>query len=94
MLNALFKAERPRRNIVCVVSSFEAMLRTLQTGPYLGVVPEHALRAHPNPALSVVPLAFELPAYRVSAGWHNVGHHDPALQWLRGQLQQVCLELA
>jgi DNA-binding transcriptional LysR family regulator len=78
MLNDLFKAERPRRNIVCVVSSFEAMLRTLQTGPYLGVVP----------------LAFELPAYRVSAWWHNVGHHDPALQWLRGQLQQVCLELA
>jgi LysR family transcriptional activator of mexEF-oprN operon len=93
MLNALFKGERPRRNIVCVVSSFEAMLRTLQTGPYLGVVPEHALLAYRMPSLVVVPLAFAIPHYRVSAWWHNVAHHDPALQWLREQLQQVCAQL-
>lgn len=93
MLNELFKGTHTRRNIVCVVSSFEALMRTLETGPYLGVVPELALLPRWHETLAVVPLAFKLPTYAVSAWWHNVANHDPALQWLREQLRQICSEL-
>lgn len=91
-LNDLFKGTRTRRNIVCVVSSFEALMRTLESGPYLGVVPELALRPQWSTKLSVVPLTFELPPYAVSAWWHNVANHDPALHWLREQLRHICEE--
>jgi DNA-binding transcriptional LysR family regulator len=88
MLDGLCKGGKPHRNIACVVSSVEALMSTLEAGRYIGVVPElsyHPLSRH---ALDVVPLNFDLPMYRVSAWWHNVAHHDPALQWLRVQIQK------
>jgi DNA-binding transcriptional LysR family regulator len=90
LLDGLFKGARPQRNIVCVVSSFEALMNTLEAGRYIGVVPELAFNPRLRRSLDVVPLAFDLPSYRVSAWWHNVAHHDPALQWLLEQVLQVC----
>ena len=94
MINGLLKGTDARRNIVCTVSSFKALMRTLETGPYLGVVPELALHPHWQGTLTPVPLAFKLPDYLVSAWWHNVANHDPALQWLREQLGQICRDFS
>lgn len=91
LLDGLFKGARPQRNIVCVVSSFEALMNMLEAGKHIGVVPELAFNPRQRDTLDVVPLAFDLPPYRVSAWWHNVAHHDPALQWLLEQVSQVCM---
>lgn len=94
LLDELFKGRREQRNIMCVVSSFEALMNTLEAGHYIGVVPELAFDAHKRQSLAIVPLAFDLPRYRVSAWWHNVAHHDPAIRWLLEQLAQVCTQWA
>lgn len=87
-LDALLARSKGGRNVVCILSSFGALLKTLEAGRHIGVVPELAIDAARS-QLSIVPLAFELPLYKVSAWWHNVAHHDPAVQWVLGQLAEI-----
>lgn len=89
-LDALFEGAMPRRNVVCVLSGFDALCETLGSGLHIGVAPELAFLRDRHAGLDIVPLAFELPRYEVSAWWHNVAHHDPLVQWLMAQLREIC----
>lgn len=89
-LDALFEGAMPRRNVACVLSSFDAMCETLGAGLHIGVAPELAFLRERHAGLDIVPLAFELPRYEVSAWWHNVAHNDLLVQWLVAQLHEIC----
>lgn len=93
-LDALAAPGRPARNVVCVLSSFDALLKTLEGGSHIGVVPELAFDAPAHPGLCAVATDFDLPVYRVHAWWHNVAHHDPAIAWLVGHLAAICAQRA
>jgi DNA-binding transcriptional LysR family regulator len=43
--------------------------------------------------LKIFPIPFTVPAFPMSATWHERTHHDPAQQWLRKILVEICAEL-
>lgn len=91
-IEALFTGPVPRRNVLCVLSSFSALIGTLSSARCLGVLPERAYQPALHADMVEIPLAFALPRYEVSVWWHNVAHRDPLLQWLRGELVDLCRE--
>lgn len=59
----------------------------------LAMVPSRLLSAVPQGTLRQITLDFQLPAYEVSAWWHNRMHHDPMLQWAKNELFEVAKEI-
>jgi DNA-binding transcriptional LysR family regulator len=79
------------RNIVTTVSGFSTALALARASDLIASVPERHtvnLRA----AMHSFPLPVPTPEITVSLLWHPRLHADPAHQWLRGCVRDVCAD--
>ena len=80
------------RQIATVVGGFSTALALARGSDLVATVPEHHtgnLRA----GMSSFALPVPVPQITVSLLWHPRLHADPAHQWLRGLVREVCAEL-
>lgn len=80
------------REIATVVGGFSTALALVRASDLIASVPEHHtgnLRA----GLFSFALPFDVPQITVSLLWHPRLHADPAHQWLRGIVRDVCATL-
>lgn len=80
------------RNVATVVSGFATALALARASDLIASVPERHtgnLRA----GMHSFPLPFAVPEITISLLWHPRVHADPAHQWLRACVREVCGEL-
>lgn len=88
-LDKHIQKDKIKRNVVCIMSSFQAALDALKIGIHISVMPQNAYNPLQHPELAIVPLEFELPTYDVSVWWHNASNYDPLILWLINELKEI-----
>jgi DNA-binding transcriptional LysR family regulator len=83
----LAKAGRQRPAQVAV-SSFGQVVDLLQHSDHAAVIASRVARTHADKVLAHA-LPFDLPGYRMLLCWDARVASDPALQWLKGELQAI-----
>lgn len=88
-LDRQINIDKIERNVVGIMSSYQATINALKLGIHVSVIPESAYRPSEHPDLEAIPLDFELPTYDVSLWWHNASNYDPLILWLINELKEI-----
>jgi len=83
----LAKIGRERR-VILSISSFLVLTDILCTSDLMAVVPKRLVINDETLRLIESPLA--IPGFTKVAAWHERTHHDPAHQWIRALLFEIC----
>ena len=80
-----------QRDIAAIVGGFSAALALAAAGDLIASVPERHT-GNLRTGMHSFPLPLVMPDITVSLFWHPRLHADPAHQWLRGCVREVCAE--
>jgi DNA-binding transcriptional LysR family regulator len=80
-----------KRNIRVMVPHYLIAPHVIASTDFLVTLPErlarHAVATLP---IEIHPLPIAIPEFSISMAWHDRLQHDPAHQWLRGRLSELC----
>ncbi|MBL8324157.1 MAG: LysR family transcriptional regulator [Rubrivivax sp.] len=85
-------AEGVQRQVVATVPGMAALAALVRGGRWLATAPSLLARASLR-GLGVAELPFTAPPLRMYGVWHARHHDDPAMRWLRDQLDRVVAEV-